>query len=91
MCVDCTSLNKACPKDSFPLRCIDQVVDSTLVCEILCFLDAYSDQLVTSFITPFGSYYYVTMPFLLKNAGLHTNVVCSSVFEISLGGPLRHT
>jgi len=28
-----------------------------------------SDQVVTSFITPYGSYYYITMPFGLKNAG----------------------
>ena len=28
-----------------------------------------SDQLATSFITPYGSYCYVTMPFGLKNAG----------------------
>ena len=27
MCVDYMSLNKACPKDLFPLPCIDQVVD----------------------------------------------------------------
>jgi hypothetical protein len=33
MCVDYTSLNKACPKDSFPLPRIDQVVDSTVGCE----------------------------------------------------------
>jgi hypothetical protein len=79
MCVDYTSLNKACPKDPFPLPRIDQVVDSTSGCETLCILDAYSeyhqmamkesDQLTTSFITPFGSYCYVTMPFSLKNAG----------------------
>jgi hypothetical protein len=43
MCTDYTSLNKACPKDSFPLQRIDQVVDSTSRCETLCFLDAYSD------------------------------------------------
>jgi len=42
MCVDYTGLNKACPKDPFPLLCIDQVVDSTSGCETLCFLDAYS-------------------------------------------------
>jgi hypothetical protein len=79
MFVDYTSLNKACPKDPFPLPRIDPVVDSTAGCETLCFLDAYSryhqiamcieDQLTTSFITPFGAYYYQTMPFGLKNAG----------------------
>ena len=78
MCVDYMGINKTCPNDSFPLPCIDQVVDSTLGCEILCFLDAYSgyhqivmkesNQLATSFITPFGSFCYVTMPFGLKNA-----------------------
>jgi hypothetical protein len=78
MCVDYTSLNKACPKDTLPLPRIDQVVDSTSGCETLCLLDAYSgyhqitmkefDQLATSFITPFGSYCYVMMPFGLKNA-----------------------
>jgi hypothetical protein len=42
MCVDYTSLNKACPKVPFPLPRIDQIVDSTARCELLCFLDAYS-------------------------------------------------
>ena len=79
MCIDYTGLNKACPKDHFPLPRIDQIVDSTSGCEILSFLDAYSgyhqitmkesDQLATLFITPYGSYCYVTMPFGLKNAG----------------------
>ena len=79
MCVDYTGLNKACPKDPFPLPCIDQIVDSTSGYETLCFLDAYSgyhqivmkesNQLMTSFITPFGSFYYISMSFGLKNAG----------------------
>jgi hypothetical protein len=78
MCVDYMSLNKACPKDLFPLPRIDQVVDSTVGCETLCFLDAYSgyhqvamciaDHLATSFITPFGAYCCQRMPFGLKNA-----------------------
>jgi hypothetical protein len=42
MCVDYTGLNKAFPKDMFPLLRIDQVVDSTFGCEVLSFLDAYS-------------------------------------------------
>jgi hypothetical protein len=37
MCVDYTSLNKACPKDLFPLPRIDQIVDSTTRCETLNF------------------------------------------------------
>ena len=79
MCVDYTGLNKACPKDHFPLPRIDQIVNSTSGCEILSFLDAYSgyhqitmketDQLATSFITPYGLYCYVTMPFVQKNTG----------------------
>jgi hypothetical protein len=79
MCVDYTCLNKACPKVPFPLPRIDQIIDSTAGCELLCFLDAYSgyhqikmkesDQLATSFIMPFGMFCYVTMLFGLRNAG----------------------
>src|SRR5213596_1819442 len=79
MCVDYTDLNKACPKDPFGLPRIDQIVDYTVGYELLCFLDAYSgyhqvslaesDCIKTSFITPFGAYCYITMPFGLKNAG----------------------
>ena len=79
MCIDHTDLNRACPKDPFGLPRIDQIVDSTAGCELLSFLDCYSgyhqislkesDQLATSFITPFGAYCYITMPFGLKNAG----------------------
>jgi hypothetical protein len=79
MCVYYTSLNKACPKVPFPLPRIDQIVDSTAGCELLCFLNAYSryhqikmkesDQLATSFITSFRMFCYVTMSFGLRNAG----------------------
>ena len=61
MCVDFTDLNKACPKDSFPLPRIDQLVDSTAGHKLLTFIDAFSgynqirmakeDQEKTSFIT----------------------------------------
>ena len=78
MCIDYTNLNKACPKDPFPLPRIDQIVDSTSGCELLSFLDAYSgfhqirmareDEEKTSFITPCGLYCYVNMPYGLKNA-----------------------
>ena len=42
MCVDYTDLNKECPKDPCALPRIDQIIDSTIGCELLCFLDAYS-------------------------------------------------
>jgi hypothetical protein len=42
MCVDYTSLNKACLKDPFPLFRINQVIDLTTGCELLSFLEAYS-------------------------------------------------
>ena len=42
MCIDFKHINRACPKDHFPLPRIDQIVDSTAGCERLSFLDAYS-------------------------------------------------
>jgi hypothetical protein len=77
MCVDYTDLNKHYPKDPFGLPRIDQVIDSTAGCDLLCFLDCYSgyhriaikeeDQEKTVFITVFGAYCYTTMSFGLKN------------------------
>ena len=77
MCIDYTDLNKHCPKDPFGLPQIDEVVDSIAGCELLSFLNCYSgyhqislkkeDQIKTSFITPFGAYYYTSMSFGLKN------------------------
>ena len=79
MCVDFTDLNKACPKDSYPLPRIDQLVDSTAGHQLLNFMDAFSrynqikmdeaDQEKTSFITSQGLFCYKVMPFGLKNAG----------------------
>ena len=79
MCVDFTNLNKACPQDPFPLPRIDQIVDSTAECDLLCFLDAFSgyhqikmaveDVEKTAFLTPCGVYCYTCMPFGLRNAG----------------------
>jgi hypothetical protein len=78
MCIDYTSLNKACPKDPYPLPRIDQIVDSTSGCDLLSFLDTYSgfhqirmsreDRKHTAFVTVDGLYCYVVMPCGLKNA-----------------------
>ena len=42
ICVDYSDLNKACPKDSFPLSRIDQLVDATSRHTLLSFMDAFS-------------------------------------------------
>ena len=78
VCVDYTNLNEACPKDSFPLPCIDQIVDAATRHGILSFLDSFFgyhqismhplDVEKTTFITPHGLYCYGVMPFGLKNA-----------------------
>jgi hypothetical protein len=79
MCVDYTDLNKHCPKDPFGLPRIDQVIDSTAGCDLLCFLDCYSgyhqiamkeeDQEKTALITLFGAYGYTTLLFGFRNTG----------------------
>jgi hypothetical protein len=95
MCVDYTSLNKACPKVPFPLPRIDQIVDSTAGCETMSFLYVYSgyhqvkmkesDQLATSFITPFGMYCYITMPFGHRNTGATYQRCMQHVFGEHIG------
>ena len=41
VCVDFTDLNRACPKDPFPVPKIDQLVDSTYRHPRMSFLDAF--------------------------------------------------
>jgi hypothetical protein len=91
MCVDFTNLNKACPKDNFPLLRIDQPVDSTTVHKLLTFMDAFSrynqirmdenDQEKTSFITSRGLFCYKVMPFGLKNAGATYQKLMNRMFH----------
>ncbi|XP_039682906.1 uncharacterized protein [Medicago truncatula] len=79
MCVDYRDLNKASPKDNFPLPHIDVLVDNTAKCKVFSFMDGFSgynqirmapeDREKTSFITPWGAFCYVVMPFGLINAG----------------------
>jgi hypothetical protein len=42
MCVDFTDLNKACPKDPYPLPNIDRLIDGASGYKMLNFMDAYS-------------------------------------------------
>ena len=80
MCVDFRDLNKASPKDNFPLPHIDVLVDNTAGHTLLSFMDGFlgynqikmapEDMEKTSFITPWGTYCYRVMPFGLKNVGV---------------------
>ena len=95
MCVDFTDLNKACPKDSYPLPCIDQLVDSTVGHRLLSFMDAFSgynqirmdevDQEKTSFVTSQGLFCYKVMPFGLKNAGATYQRLVNYMFHPQIG------
>ena len=42
LCIDFTDINKACPKDNFPLPRIDLIVDATAGHELLSFMDTLS-------------------------------------------------
>ena len=91
ICVNFTDLNKACPKDSFPLPGIDQLVDFTAEHKLLTFMDAFSgynqirmaekDQEKTAFITSQGLYCYKVMPFGLKNAGATYQRLVNKMFS----------
>ena len=94
MCIDFTNLNRACPKDSYPLPRIDTMVDSTARHELLSFMDAFSgynqirmkeeDQEKTSFITNQGLFCYKVMPFRLKNAGATYQRLMNKMFAHQL-------
>jgi hypothetical protein len=95
MCIDFTSLNKAYPKDNFPLPRIDKIVDSAAGCEVMSLLDCFSgyhqiymkeeDKASTSFITPFGTYCFIRMPEGLKNAGSTVSRLTKTVLESQVG------
>jgi len=95
MCVDFTDLNKACPKDSYPLPRIDALVDSASGCRMRSFLDAFSgynqikmhprDECKTAFMTETSYYCYTVMSFGLKNAGATYQRLMDKVLAPMLG------
>ena len=95
MCVDFTDLNRACPKDSYPLPRIDQLVDSTTGHKLLSFMNAFSgynqikmdeaDQEKTSFVTSQGLFCYEVMPFGLKNVGATYQRLVNHMFRPQIG------
>ncbi|XP_021807305.1 uncharacterized protein LOC110751178 [Prunus avium] len=95
VCVDYTDLNKAWPKDNFPLPRIDQLVDSISGNQLLSFMDAYSgynqimmhedDKAKTSFIIERGTYCYKVMPFGVKNVGATYQGLVNKIFKEQIG------
>ncbi|XP_058068594.1 uncharacterized protein LOC131217661 [Magnolia sinica] len=91
MCIDFRDLNKARPKDDFPLPHIDTLVDNTAGHKIFSFMDGFSgynqikmvieDREKTSFITPWETFCYQVMPFGLKNAGATYQRVMTALFH----------
>ncbi|XP_055819392.1 uncharacterized protein LOC129888443 [Solanum dulcamara] len=79
ICVDYRDLNRASPKDDFPLPNIYILIDNCAKHELQSFVDCFAgyhqilmnedDAEKTAFITPWGVYCYRVMPFGLKNAG----------------------
>jgi hypothetical protein len=84
LCIDFIDLNKACPKDEFPLPRIDSLIDVTATLELMSLLDCYlgyhqiwmnkEDEPKASFITPSSTYCYIQKPEGLKNAGVSCNI-----------------
>ena len=95
MCVDFTDLNRACPKDSYPLPQIDTLVDSTARHKLLSFMDAFSgynqikmneeDQKRTSFVTSQGPFCYKVTPFGLKNERATYQRLMNKMFAHQIG------
>ena len=95
VCVDFTDLNKAYPKDPFPIPKIDQLVDANVGHPRMSFMDAFQgyhqipldldNQEKTVFVTPVENYHYKVMLFGLKNAGSTYQRMMTRMFESQLG------
>ena len=89
--MDFRDLNKACPKDDFSLPNLDMLVDTIANHEMFSFMDGFSrynqikmdpkDAKMTAFRTPFGNFYYIVMPFGLKNVGANYQRAMSVIFH----------
>ncbi|GJV30388.1 reverse transcriptase domain-containing protein [Tanacetum coccineum] len=99
MCVDFKDLNKACPKDGYPLPEIDWKVESLCGFPFKCFLDAYKgylqiqiakeDEEKTAFITSQGIFCYTKMPFGLRNVRATYQRMVDKAFHKQIGRNLE--
>ncbi|KAG9454401.1 hypothetical protein H6P81_007305 [Aristolochia fimbriata] len=78
VCVDLRDLNKACPKDDFPLPITELMVDATTANQIR--MDPKDEEL-TAFRTPKGIFCYKVMSFGLKNVGATCQRAMQNIFD----------
>ena len=99
ICIDFTSLNKCCPKDSYPLPKIDQLVDSTVGYALLSCMDTFfgyhqifidlADKEKGAFICSAGVFNYIMMPFGLMNVGAAYQRLMDKIFKDQMGKNLE--
>jgi len=94
MYTDYTDLNKAYPKDSYPLPSIDRLIDGAAGRTVLRFLDAsiynqirmhLRDKEKTAVMTDCNNFYYEVMSFDLKNAGVTYQRLMDYIFKGIIG------
>ena len=90
-CVDFRNLNRASLKDEFLLPNMDLLIDSVAGNTMFSFMDGFSgynqirmapkDAEKTAFRTPIVNFYYIVMPFGLKNAGATYQCTMTAIFH----------
>jgi hypothetical protein len=80
VCIDFRNLNRACLKDNYPLSNMDHLLETATCSEMMSTLEGFSgynqvamarkDRHKTTFVTPWGTYSYIRMPFGLINASV---------------------
>ncbi|GAA0187092.1 hypothetical protein LIER_34380 [Lithospermum erythrorhizon] len=93
--MDFTSLNKAFPKDNYPLPSLGRLVDGSAGHEIFDFLDTSrgyhqilldeGDQEKATFIIEYGLYCWRVMSFGLKNARATYQRMVNTIFKDQIG------
>lgn len=91
ICTDFRDINKACPKDDFPLPNIDRIIDLTIGHAMLSLMGGFSsynqikitseDQHKTTSTCPWGTFYWNVMPFRLKNASASYQRAMTTTFH----------
>ena len=91
ICVDFRRLNTATKKDPYPLPFTNKVLDTVIGYAAYSFIDYFSgyhqvhfhenDRYKTAFITEWGAYVWVVMPFGLKNAPPTYQRIINQIFK----------